>query len=157
MNRWRFSGWPSSSWEIFLGVWGVMIGLVFVVMNLCGESEFGVPLLSPIAPFRGGLVLRDVLARENWKKLSRKDAKGAGYAGQPGDRRIVGERRTVKTMERKTNISSAQFFLMMFVSRVVVTIALNAQYLGGENMVDSIAAYLLSMVLGFSSPSPSGF
>lgn len=52
-------------------------------------------------------------------------------------------------MERKTNISSAQFFLMMFVSRVVVTIALNAQYLGGENMVDSIAAYLLSMVLGF--------
>ena len=43
-------------------------------------------------------------------------------------------------MERKTNISSAQFFLMMFVSRVVVTIALNAQYLGGENMVDSIAA-----------------
>ena len=60
-------------------------------------------------------------------------------------------------MERKTNISSAQFFLMMFVSRVVVTIALNAQYLGGENMVDSIAAYLLSMVLGFSSPSPSGF
>ena len=52
-------------------------------------------------------------------------------------------------MERKTNISSALFFLMMFVSRVVVTIALNAQYLGGENMVDSIAAYLLSMVLGF--------
>ena len=45
---------------------------------------------------------------------------------------------------------------MMFVSRVVVTIALNAQYLGGENMVDSIAAYLLSMVLGFL-PSPSGF
>lgn len=52
-------------------------------------------------------------------------------------------------MERKTNISSAQFFLMMFVSRAVVTIALNAQYLGGENMLDSIAAYLLSMVLGF--------
>ena len=38
---------------------------------------------------------------------------------------------------------------MMFVSRVVVTIALNAQYLGGENMVDSLAAYILSMVLGF--------
>lgn len=69
----------------FLGVWGVMIGLVFVVMNLCGESEFGVPLLSPIAPFRGGLVLRDVLARENWKKLSRKDAK---VQDMPGSREI---------------------------------------------------------------------
>ncbi len=37
---------------------------------------------------------------------------------------------------------------MMFVSRVVVTIALNARFLGGENMLDAIVSYLLSMVLG---------
>ena len=35
-----------------------------------------------------------------------------------------------------TKISSAQFFVAMFVSRVVVTIALNAHYTGGENLLD---------------------
>lgn len=45
-------------------------------------------------------------------------------------------------------ISSAQFFIMMFVSRVVVTIALNSRFLGGENMLDAIISYLLSMILG---------
>lgn len=48
----------------------------------------------------------------------------------------------------RTKISSAQFFLAMFVSRTVVTIALNAQYTGGENLLDSIFSYLLAMALG---------
>lgn len=39
----------------FLGVWGVVIGLTVLLMDLCGTSSFGVPLLSPIAPFRGEL------------------------------------------------------------------------------------------------------
>lgn len=52
-------------------------------------------------------------------------------------------------MEIRHKISSAQFFVMMFVSRVVVTIALNARFLGGENMLDSILSYLLAMALGF--------
>ena len=50
-------------------------------------------------------------------------------------------------MER-TKISSAQFFIAMFVSRVVVTIALNAHYTGGENMLDTIFSYLAAMALG---------
>ncbi len=50
-------------------------------------------------------------------------------------------------MER-TNISAAQFFIAMFVSRVVVTITLNAQYTGGENLLDNIFSYLLAMLLG---------
>ena len=45
----------------FLGVWGVVIGLTVLLMDLCGTSSFGVPLLSPIAPFRGELAARDVL------------------------------------------------------------------------------------------------
>lgn len=49
--------------------------------------------------------------------------------------------------ERK--ISAAQFFISMFVSRVVVTIALNAQYTGGGNMLDSMVSYVLAMALGF--------
>lgn len=46
-------------------------------------------------------------------------------------------------------ISSAQFFVMMFVSRAVITIALNAGFLGGENMLDAIPSYLLAMAAGF--------
>lgn len=48
----------------------------------------------------------------------------------------------------KHRISASQFFLMMFVSRVVVTIALNARYLGGENMLEAILSYGLAMALG---------
>ena len=46
-----------------------------------------------------------------------------------------------------TKISSAQFFIAMFVSRVVVTIALNAHYTGGENLLDNIVSNLLAMIL----------
>ena len=59
----------------FLGVWGVMAGLVFLLMDLCGSESFGVPLLSPVSPFQGKLVLRDVFFRSGWKRLSREDAK----------------------------------------------------------------------------------
>ncbi len=48
----------------------------------------------------------------------------------------------------KHRISASQFFLMMFVSRIVVTIALNARYLGGENMLEAIFSYGLAMALG---------
>ncbi len=59
----------------FLGIWGVMAALVFLLMDLCASHSFGVPLLSPVSPFRGRLVFRDVLFRASWKRLSRWDAK----------------------------------------------------------------------------------
>lgn len=49
----------------------------------------------------------------------------------------------------KRKISAGQFFISMFVSRVVVTIALNGPYTGGENMLESIVSYVLAMGLGF--------
>lgn len=49
----------------------------------------------------------------------------------------------------KRKISAAQFFISMFVSRVVITIALNGQYTGGENMLESMVSYVLAMGLGF--------
>ncbi len=52
-------------------------------------------------------------------------------------------------MQRKAKISASQFFLMMFVSRVVVTIALNAQFTGGENLLDSIVSCAAAALLGF--------
>lgn len=54
----------------FLGVWGVMIAFALLIMNLCATESFGVPLLSPLAPFNGRLVARDVIWRKSWKKLS---------------------------------------------------------------------------------------
>lgn len=69
----------------FLGVWGVVIGLTVLLMDLCGTSSFGVPLLSPIAPFRGELVARDVLARADWRRLARRRAT---VQTMPGSREI---------------------------------------------------------------------
>lgn len=67
----------------FLGVWGVMIGLAFLLMDLCGSESFGVPLLTPVSPFRGRLVWRDVFVRADWRKLSRWEAK---VQDMPGSR-----------------------------------------------------------------------
>ena len=69
----------------FLGVWGVVIGLTVLLMDLCGTSSFGVPLLSPIAPFRGELAARDVLARADWRRLARRRAT---VQTMPGSREI---------------------------------------------------------------------
>ncbi len=52
-------------------------------------------------------------------------------------------------MERGHTISAAQFFSMMFVSRITITIALNAQYAAGESLLDGILSYLLAMAAGF--------
>lgn len=67
----------------FFGVWGVMIGFALLLMDLCGTASFGVPLLTPVSPFRGGLVRRDVAGREGWRKLSRRNAK---VQDMPGSR-----------------------------------------------------------------------
>ena len=40
----------------------------------------------------------------------------------------------------RARISSAQFFVAMFVSHILVTIALNAQYTGGESILDNIVS-----------------
>ncbi len=69
----------------FLGVWGVMIGLVLLLMDLCGTDSFGVPLMSPVAPYNGRLAFRDVLVRAGWRRL----AKGsANVQDMPGSREI---------------------------------------------------------------------
>lgn len=49
----------------------------------------------------------------------------------------------------KHKITSAQFFITMFVSRAVVTIALNAGFLGGENMGEAVVSCGLAMGAAF--------
>lgn len=67
----------------FLGVWGVMIGLVVLLMDLCGTDSFGVPLLSPASPYNRRLAFRDVFVRAGWKRLARGSAK---VQDMPGSR-----------------------------------------------------------------------
>lgn len=52
-------------------------------------------------------------------------------------------------------ITAAQFFVMMYVSRVVVAMGLNARALGGESFVEAAVSYLLSMLLGLALAVPS--
>lgn len=48
----------------------------------------------------------------------------------------------------RTKISGAQFYVAMFVSHILVTIALNAQYTGGESILDNIISNLIAMAAG---------
>lgn len=69
----------------FLGVWGVMIGFVFLLLEVCGQDSFGVPMLSPVAPFSPRLSMRDVFARFGWKRLSKRESR---VQDMPGSREI---------------------------------------------------------------------
>lgn len=65
----------------FFGVWGVMIGFAFLLMDLCGTQSFGVPLFSPVSPLNAPMVARDVAGRMGWRRLSRRDVRVQGMPG----------------------------------------------------------------------------
>lgn len=46
-------------------------------------------------------------------------------------------------MKTKTQISALQFYLMLFLSRIVVSMTINAQTFGGDNFLDTIFSELL--------------
>ncbi len=53
------------------GVWGVILLLCAVIINVCSKDSFGVPFSSPIAPL-SLFGLRDVLVRADWRVLARR-------------------------------------------------------------------------------------
>lgn len=53
------------------GVWGAVLFLCVVVVNVCSKDSFGVPFSSPIAPL-SLFGLRDVIVRADWKTLARR-------------------------------------------------------------------------------------
>lgn len=53
-----------------MGMWGVMLLLCIVALNICSKNSFGVPFLAPIAPF-SLFGMRDVAIRASWKFLSK--------------------------------------------------------------------------------------
>lgn len=53
----------------FLGVFGVMTGLLVIVMHMSSLRSFGVPYLAPVSPFNVG-DLKDVAVRAPWWTLT---------------------------------------------------------------------------------------
>jgi hypothetical protein len=52
-----------------LGLLGVMFGIIAIVVHLCSLRSFGVPYLTPMAPFKGREI-KDVLIRAPWWTLN---------------------------------------------------------------------------------------
>lgn len=61
----RILRFPMMALAAVLGLFGVMVGLMAVLIHLCALRSFGVPYLSPIAPTSWG-DLKDVLVRTPW-------------------------------------------------------------------------------------------
>ena len=58
----------------FMGIWGIMLLLCAVLINICAKNNFGVPFSSPISPF-SMFGMRDVIIRAGWKTLAKKENK----------------------------------------------------------------------------------
>ncbi len=50
------------------GLYGIMIGLGLLIINLCSIDNYGVPYMAPFSPFEAG-AMRDAVVRLGWKKL----------------------------------------------------------------------------------------
>lgn len=56
------------------GFYGMIIGAAVLLVNICAANPYGVPLLSPIAPFSLG-AMRDNFIRLSWKELGKRELK----------------------------------------------------------------------------------
>ncbi len=54
------------------GFYGIEIGFAVLLVNMCAVNPFGVPFLSPFAPFSLG-AMRDTFFRVGWRTLGRKN------------------------------------------------------------------------------------
>lgn len=97
----RFLRFPLLIVSGTLGMVGMILGLITIVVHLCTLRSFGVPYLSPVAPYKGKSI-KDVLWRAPWWKMnwrpqefhtpnSRRESPdlkpGPGRGGEGGDSR----------------------------------------------------------------------
>ena len=47
---------------------------LFVIINICSNNLYGVPISAPVAPF-GKKGMRDVLIRSSWKSWEKREAR----------------------------------------------------------------------------------
>ncbi len=83
-SPWPFCGWAFSWPGIFWGC-GAWSSASRCCSWICAAPAASASLLSPIAPFRGELAARDVLARADWRRLARRRAT---VQTMPGSREI---------------------------------------------------------------------
>ncbi len=62
------------------GIWGMAAAMCILFVNLCSKKSFGIPYMSPVTPL-GATVLRDVIFRAGWKRLSYKNARVQNMPG----------------------------------------------------------------------------
>ncbi len=67
-----------------LGPWGVVVSVMFLLFNLCGQESFGVPITAPITPF-SKTVFRDVIFRMPWKVIGKNRNKVQNMPGMEGE------------------------------------------------------------------------
>lgn len=78
-----------------LGLYGVVLGLAFVGVNLCSVTVLGVPATSPETPL-SFYSLRDTLIRVGWRQLGQEQfiisrTAGADQNGEPADQNREGQ------------------------------------------------------------------
>ena len=56
------------------GIYGIVIGATVLLVNICAANPYGVPLLSPLAPFSPG-AMRDNFIRTTWLRLGKRELK----------------------------------------------------------------------------------
>ncbi len=67
----RLLRFPLMVIAVFLGLLGVMLGIILLVIHLCSLRSFGKPYLEPIAPLKKN-DLKDTAIRAPWWKLRRR-------------------------------------------------------------------------------------
>jgi spore germination protein KA len=75
--RFAFMGLAAS-----FGFFGIIIGMIALVLHLCHLQSFGVPYMSPIAPFKAK-DQKDNIVRAPWWKMNRRGPASAGNEGKP--------------------------------------------------------------------------
>lgn len=54
------------------GLYGIMLGLIIVLIHLCELKSFGIPFLAPIAPFEISDLKDSMILRVPWKYMIRR-------------------------------------------------------------------------------------
>ncbi|MCL5290415.1 MAG: spore germination protein [Firmicutes bacterium] len=67
----RFLRFPMMILAATLGLFGVMVGVLAILIHLSGLRSFGVPYLAPLAPFHPGN-MKDVAVRAPWWAMDRR-------------------------------------------------------------------------------------
>lgn len=57
-----------------LGIWGIMLALFAVLIDICTKDNFEIPFTAPVLPF-SWFGMRDVLFRVSWKTMAKRELK----------------------------------------------------------------------------------